>query len=183
LSGSNAVFRYTNLLVPFDALLLDAHGSSHPGGEQLHVSQSAVRHNAESLRMRWRSLARKHGNQRLRDRTGRRAAPGVAHWLAQCATSAAARNRFISAPATGNSCFYAPEYFEALRLHRLLRGGCVWSPPKVRFKVEKLPLDELPVDEGPPGEPVMPSFTVRVEQPEAKRHGVRQSFRMIGRRL
>jgi len=85
--------------------------------------------------------------------------------LAQVRKSLQRAEPFHPRTSTREFVLYAPEYFEALLLPRLLdRMRSV--APNIRFKVE-MSLDELPVDEAARGT-VDAIITVRRDQPEPK---------------
>jgi DNA-binding transcriptional LysR family regulator len=153
-----------NLLVAFDALMLTR--SVTRAAEQLHVSQSAVSHMLSRLRHALADpLLIKQGNRMLATARAEELHAGVRDGLAQVRTSLQRAEPFH--PRTSNREFvlYAPEYFEAILLPRLLdRMRSV--APNVRFKIE-MSLDELPVDEMARGT-VDAIITVRLEQPEPK---------------
>src|SRR5580698_4441620 len=153
-----------NLLVAFDALMLTR--SVTRAAEELHVSQSAASHMLRRLR---RALADpllvKHGNRMLATNRAEELHAGIRDGLRQVRKSLQHAEPFRPRTSTREFVLYAPEYFEALLLPRLLdRMRSV--APNIRFKVE-MSLDELPVDEMARGT-VDAIITVRLEQPEPK---------------
>ena len=153
-----------NLLVAFDALMLTR--SVTQAAEQLHVSQSAVSHMLSRLRQALADpLLVKRGNRMLATTRAEELHAGIRDGLGQLRKSLRRAEPFHPRTSMREFVLYAPEYFEALLLPRLLdRMRSV--APNIRFKVE-MSLDELPVDEAARGT-VDAIITVRLEQPEPK---------------
>jgi DNA-binding transcriptional LysR family regulator len=87
----------------------------------------------------------KHGNRMLATARAEELHAGVRDGLAQVRKSLQRVEPFHPRTSTREFVLYAPEYFEALLLPRLLdRMRSI--APNIRFKVE-MSLDELPVDE------------------------------------
>src|ERR1700722_10634203 len=151
-----------NLLVAFDSLMLTR--SVTRTAEQLHVSQSAVSHMLNRLRLALADpVLVKRGNRMLATARAEELHAGVRDGLAQVRKSLQRSEPFHPRTSNRECVIYAPEYFEALLLPRLFdRMRPVSS--NIRFKID-MSLDEFPVDEmahGTGGAIV----TVPLEQPE-----------------